>query len=317
MVPKQKAFIPVMLTPFTDNGAIDYEALTELTEFYLNAGAAGLFANCQSSEMFKLTDTERLSITQHILNVAANAVPVVAAGTFGGSIARQADFVKRINDTGVDAVIIITSMLAGEWEADAVFEDRVYQLFDHTPEVPLGFYECPAPYKRVLSASQLGNFARTGRVIYHKDTCLDLEQVKAKLAATSNVEGFGLYDAYMVHALDSLRAGSAGLSCIQGNYFPELIAWLCKHHDDPDYASAVQQAQQFFIDRMHVMHTVYPTVAKYFLGRRGLGISTFTREFSGVFDERTRAQVDELYIEYRLLCEQLDIKTLGTVKKQS
>lgn len=317
MVLQQKAFIPVMLTPFTDNGAIDYEALTELTEFYLNAGAAGLFANCQSSEMFKLTDTERLSITQHILNVTANAVPVVAAGTFGGSISRQADFIKRINDTGVDAVIIITSMLAGEWEVDEVFENRVYQLLDHTPAIPLGFYECPVPYKRVLSARQLGDFARTGRIIYHKDTCLDIEQVKAKLAATSDVEGFGLYDAYMVHALDSLRAGSAGLSCIQGNYFPEIIAWLCRHYNNVASANAVQRVQQFFIDHMHVMHTVYPTVAKYFLGKRGLGISTFTREFSGVFDERTRAQVDELYIEYRLLCDELDIKTLSTLRRQS
>ncbi len=34
---------------------------------------------------------------------------------------------------------------------------------------------------------------------------------------------FGLYDAYMVHAIESLKAGSAGLSCIQGNFFPELI----------------------------------------------------------------------------------------------
>ena len=57
-----KGFIPVMLTPFSSNGSIDYAALTQLTEVYLQAGAAGLFANCLSSEMFELTDIERLLV---------------------------------------------------------------------------------------------------------------------------------------------------------------------------------------------------------------------------------------------------------------
>ncbi|RZJ89994.1 MAG: dihydrodipicolinate synthase family protein, partial [Chryseobacterium sp.] len=56
----QKGFIPVMLTPFLSNGNIDYPALTQLTEIYLQAGASGLFANCLSSEMFELSDEERI-----------------------------------------------------------------------------------------------------------------------------------------------------------------------------------------------------------------------------------------------------------------
>jgi len=43
---------------------------------------------------------------------------------------------------------------------------------------------------------------------------------------------FGLYDAYMKHAVESLKAGSAGLSCIQGNYFPKLRVWLCDNLDN-------------------------------------------------------------------------------------
>jgi 4-hydroxy-tetrahydrodipicolinate synthase len=312
----QKAFIPVMLTPFKNNGAVDYKALTELTEFYLNAGATGLFANCQSSEMFKLTDAERLSVTQHILNIAAGAVPIVAAGTFGGLITKQADFVKRMYDTGVEAVIVITNMLAGEWEANEAFDLRFHKLLDSTSGIPLGFYECPAPYKRILSPSQLGDFVNTGRVIYHKDTCLDIDLVKAKLGATRHVAGFGLYDAYIIHAVDSLRAGSAGLSCIQGNYFPELIVWLCRHYNDPSCTAAIQRVQQFFIDRMNVMHTVYPTVAKYFLHKRGLHITTFTREFAGVFDDHTRGQVDELFNDYKILYNELDIKPAGILKME-
>ena len=38
---ENKEFVPVMLTPFKDNGEIDFRGLTALTEFYLEAGRPG------------------------------------------------------------------------------------------------------------------------------------------------------------------------------------------------------------------------------------------------------------------------------------
>ncbi|PWG79713.1 dihydrodipicolinate synthase family protein [Pararcticibacter amylolyticus] len=305
---KKKGFIPVMLTPFKDNGEIDYNILTELTEIYLEAGASGLFANCLSSEMFELTDKERLDAIKHVIKVVDGKVPVVATGTFGGEISKQADFVKRVHDTGTQAVIMISSLLAGEKESDAVFNERVFELLHLTPGIPLGFYECPVPYKRLLSAEQLKSFVDTGRVIYHKDTCLDIDQIKAKLAATESYPEFGLYDAYMVHAVESLKAGSKGLSCIQGNYFPELIVWLCDHYNDASLQDEVQKVQQFLIDNMDVMHNVYPVVSKYFLQKRGLNISTFTRRKVGEFTNSITREIETLFQNYTNLQQELDLK---------
>lgn len=303
----QKGFIPVMLTPFLSNGNIDYPALTQLTEIYLQAGSSGLFANCLSSEMFELTGKEGIQAIKHVIKVVNGAVPVVATGTFGGAIAEQADFVKEVSDAGVEAVIAITSLLADENESDEVFNDRVFDLLNQTDKIPLGFYECPVPYKRILKPQQLADFVSTGRVIYHKDTCLDLEQIKEKLKLTEG-KTFGLYDAYIVHAVESLKAGASGLSCIQGNYFPELIVWLCDHYNDEAFKDEVQVVQQFLIDNMDVMHNVYPVVSKYFLQKRGLNISTFTRRNVGSFTPSIVKEVETLFDNYTLLRNNLNIK---------
>jgi 4-hydroxy-tetrahydrodipicolinate synthase len=301
-----KGFIPVMLMPFQNDGQIDYPALTRLTEMYLEAGAAGLFANCLSSEMFELSTEERLQSIRHVVQVAGGAVPVVATGTFAGALGEQADFVKKVYEAGTEAVIVITGLLAEEKDSDAVFNERIFQLLDQTPGIPLGFYECPEPYKRLLSAEQLGQFVATGRVTYHKDTCLDINQVRAKIAAAVG-HPFGLYDAYMGHAVESLRAGAAGLSCIQGNFFPELIVWLCKNYDNPHMASEVAEVQEFFIKNMGVMHNVYPTVAKYSLKQRGVDISTFTRRKVGDFSGSIRQGVETLYGDYSTLSRSLEL----------
>ncbi|MBO0947913.1 dihydrodipicolinate synthase family protein [Fibrella forsythiae] len=305
----EKGFIPVMLTPFKTTGAVDFDTLSRLTDLYLQAGAAGLFANCLSSEMFELSEPERLQIIEHVVKRVNGAVPVVATGTFGGTIGQQAAFVKRVHERGTKAVILITGLLADESESDEVLNDRVFQLLDQTPAIPVGFYECPVPYKRVLSPWQLHQFVATGRVIYHKDTSLDIEQVTTKIQLATNPD-FGLYDAYMAHAVDSLKTGSAGLSCIQGNYFPELIVWLCENYNNGQLQDEVARVQQFLIDHMEVMHNVYPIVSKYFMQLRGFNMELFTRRSVGTFTPAIAKQVEALFANYTRLQDELGLSVV-------
>lgn len=304
----RRGFIPVMLTPFKDNGEVDFKALTELTEYYIKAGASGLFANCLSSEMYELTEKERLQVVKHVVDIAGGGVSVVATGTFGGEIQTQADFVKRIHDTGVDAVIVITSLMAAQEESDDVFSANTFKLLEQTDNIPLGFYECPVPYKRVISPELLKKFIDSDRIIYHKDTCLDIDQVTRKIEAGKGHK-FGLYDAYMGHAVASLKAGAAGLSCIQGNYWPDLIVWLCDNFNNPSLAEEVAKVQQFHIDNMDVMHNVYPITAKYFLQKRGLSLSAFTRKQGGTVQltSEVKKDIDKLYTGFKQLEEELEL----------
>lgn len=288
-----QGFIPVMLTPFLDSGAVDYAGLRALTDLYLEAGATGLFANCLSSEMYELSEQERIDVTQAVVDQVAGRVPVVATGTFPGSVSEQATFVKRIYQTGVQAVIVITGIMAEEGESDAVFMDRMMELISLTDDIPLGLYECPVPYKRLINSEILDKLIATGRIIYHKDTCLDLDEVKRRIAVGEG-QKFGLYDAYMVNAVASLRAGAAGLSCIQGNIFPELVVWICDHYNDPDAQAEVAQVQQFLEESMDIVHSGYPTIAKYSLQKRGFPISLYTRREVEELTLDLQAQMDQL-----------------------
>ncbi len=301
-----KKFVPVMLTPFFETGEVNYDMIPSLVDFYLGAGASGLFANCLSSEMFELNDGERIKLVKCTVNAAKGQVPVIATGTFGGSVDKQADFIKRIYDLGTQCVIVITSLMADANEPDEILNDRVFELINKTENIPIGFYECPVPYKRLLNADQLQQYALTGRVLYHKDTSLNITQVEQKIAAIegSNLE---LYDAYMVHAVESLRAGSAGLSCIQGNYFPELVVWLCENYNNTALQQQIELVQYFFTSNMDVIHSVYPVAAKYFLQKRGLNIGQFTRRDVGLLNNETRNAIDNLYTQYTLLQQKLNI----------
>ena len=264
---------PVMLTAFRDDGSVDDEGVDALVDFYIDSGSKGLFAVCQSSEMYHLSDDERLALASRVVAGAAGRVPVAATGTFGGPVAEQAGFVRRMADTGVDAVVVLTNQLCGREAGEPVLLAALEQLVEATEPVPLGLYECPEPYHRVTSAGFVAWAAATGRFRYMKDTSRDPALFAPKAEAASADPGFAMFNAAAASALTSLRLGGAGLSPVAANVYPDLFAWLCAHPGH-EKAAWVQR-------RLTLMDSVvklkYPQSAKRYLARRGLPIGARTR----------------------------------------
>merc|ERR1711871_1148081 len=114
---------PTMITPFTAEGDIDWQAVDGLVEWYIESGVTGIFAACQSSEMYHLTDEERIQLATRVVNKVAGRVKVVASGSFGGDIKSQAAFVNRMAPL-VDGVVVLTCQMASEQETDEVWLER-------------------------------------------------------------------------------------------------------------------------------------------------------------------------------------------------
>ncbi len=263
-----------MLTPFRQDLSLDLPAVDALTDWYLDNGAQGLFAVCLSSEMYHLNEEERLTLAGRVARRAAGRAPVIAAGVFGGSLQSQAQFTRRLAEAGVAAVVLVVNQFAEADDPDAVWQAHVAEFLDQTAAVPLGLYECPAPYHRRLSVELLSWAARTGRFVWMKDTCCDAEAERAKIAA---VHGTPLrwFNAHVPTLLSSLQAGGDGYSGTAANLYPELFAWLCRNYAAyPPEAAALQRLLTLWDV---VIRPRYPQSAKVFLQRRGLPLSDACR----------------------------------------
>jgi 4-hydroxy-tetrahydrodipicolinate synthase len=302
-------FVPVMITPFTPQAELDFDVLYKLIDFYLAAGVKGLFANCLSSEMYSINEEERIALTKAVVDHVNGRVPVVATGSFGLTIEDKARFTKKIFDTGIDAAVLITGHYAKVDEPDDVLLRGFEKMFSLTGNIPLGLYECPVPYKRVLSAEVLKTLVSSGRMMYHKDTCCDETQIKAKLDATKGTN-LQFYDAHTPNAISSMKAGAAGMSAIAGNFYPEVLVWLCDNVDNPDKQKEVRWLQEELTKADAVVHTAYPMSAKFFLQSRGLPIHTISRSHALEPTLKEKAALQDLLSTMRSWCEKLDIKTV-------
>ena len=286
---------PVMLTPFTDENTIDYRALSALTEWYIEQGAEGLFAVTQSSEMFFLTLEERIRLTEFVKRQAAGRVPVIASGHISDSLEEQAEEIRRIAGAGADAVILVTNRLAGPKEPDSVWLRNLAELLDKIPEeIRLGLYECPYPYKRVMSEEMTEWCARSGRFYFLKDTCCDLAQIRRKLAVCRGTN-LRLYNANTATLLSSLRAGAAGYSGVMANMQCGLYSWLCRHASDEETREQADRLSEELTMCALIERQWYPANAKYYLTLEGLPLTVKCRvQDDGGLTETYQGEIRDL-----------------------
>jgi 4-hydroxy-tetrahydrodipicolinate synthase len=315
MAAMEKKFVPVMITPFNLKAKVDLDVVSTLVEFYLAAGVKGFFANCLSSEMYSISEDERLELTRHVVRAVDGRAPIVATGSFGLTIEDKAEFAGRIHDTGIDAVILITGHYANVEDNDDILLRNFEKMFRLTRNIPMGLYECPAPYKRIISPVVFKKLLDTGRLVYHKDTSIDLEKVKAKLdVLKSDEHALEFYDAHTPNAMYSLQMGARGMSSISGNFYPEILVWMCEHASDPDRQEDVRWLQGELSRVDPLIHVAYPMSAKYFLQKRGLPVRTISRAHALELTVQQKAALDDIHYSFLGWCERLGIQPVQTGK---
>ena len=177
----------------------------------------------------------------------------------------------------------------------------------------MGLYECPAPYKRILSADVFNSLLETNRFVYHKDTSIELEQVKAKLEVLKEHKGSKLefYDAHTPNAMFSLQMGAKGMSSISGNFYPEIMVWMCENATKPEKQEKVKWLQSELSKVDPLIHQAYPLCAKYFLSKRGLPIRPISRAHVLALTPQQKQVLDEIYDRFLTWCERLEIEPVN------
>ncbi len=265
---------PTMITPYK-NGKIDYANVEKLVSFYKESGCNGIFAVCQSSEMNFLSLRERVELAKRVVEFADGKMDVVASGHCAFSLEAQAEEINAISETGISAFVLVSNKLDIHNQGDDVFLDNMGKLLEMiNPDMPLGIYECPMPYKRLLTEKILDWFIKTGRFAFIKDTCCDPDMLEARLRQLDG-SGIKLYNANLQTLLHSLRHGAAGYSGIMANFYPALLVWLTEQFEkEPAKAEMLSDLLSM---TAFTESPAYPCTAKYYLGLKGFDMETYSR----------------------------------------
>lgn len=279
---------PVMLTPFNHSNKIDWAGLDSLIQWYLKADIGGLFAVCGSSEMFALSVDERLSLAKYVIQKVDGQVPVLVSGTFADSLDEQVDIIKQMSELGADVVICLVNQFSHENDSSDTWIKNAEYILENTGDIPLGLYECPAPYHRFLTIDETKWAADTGRFVWMKETSESLALFSEKVEAAKE-SPLKILNADARFLLESQKAGGAGYSGITANFYPQLLSWMCKHFNDA--SNVINELQTFLTEKQPIVNHKYLQNAKVFLKLSDVDIEKVSRINNHEF---TMAEVRDL-----------------------
>jgi 4-hydroxy-tetrahydrodipicolinate synthase len=98
--------IPILATPFADDGALAPDGIDRQVEWLLGEGAAGVACNAIASEGYKLTEAERDAVVERTVAAVNGRVPVVASAD-GTGVEPAIDRARRAARLGAAALMVL------------------------------------------------------------------------------------------------------------------------------------------------------------------------------------------------------------------
>ncbi|WAJ27184.1 dihydrodipicolinate synthase family protein [Antarcticirhabdus aurantiaca] len=284
----------IAATPFRPDGALDWDSLDRLTDFYLACGATGLTILGIMGEAPKLEPEESLEVARRVI-ARAGAVPVVVGVSAPGFSAMRR-LARGVMDLGAAGVMIaptpqlrtddsIAGYFAGAVEA--VGEDVPWVLQDYP--LTLTVQMTPGLIRRIVEAHP------SCVMLKHEDwpglekiSALRRFQSEGSMRALSILTGNGalFLDFEMERGADGAMTGYA---------FPDMLADVVKLSG----AGRRDEAHDLFdahlpLIRYEQQQGVGLAVRKYVLMKRGAIASDAQRKPGSALTPAARAEVDYL-----------------------
>ncbi len=131
--------IPILCTPFFDDGSLDGESLRREIDFVIAEGASGVAALAIASEGYKLTESERDEVTQIAIEHTAGRAPVVISADGAGTEV-AVERARKAAVAGADALMVLPPYFVKP-DSQSLF--AYYKRVGEAVEIPLMIQAAP------------------------------------------------------------------------------------------------------------------------------------------------------------------------------
>lgn len=256
--------VVALVTPFAEDGSVDYGALEGLVDFQLAHGTDGILVLGTTGESSTMTDAEDVEVARVVVERVAGRVPVIG-GAGSNSTAESLAKAHALERVGVDGLLLITPYYNKSNE-EGIYQHLVHVL-DRT-EVPSILYNIPGRTGCSISPANVARLAR-------HPNAWGIKEASGSIAYATEVARLLSDDFHMMSGNDDmivplLSLGARGVVSVWANVQPAEVHDLCARWQSGDVAGALA-AQLAGLDLVHALFCeVNPIPVKAALARMGL-----------------------------------------------
>ena len=221
-----------MITPFTPEGKVDYQALARMIDYVIEGGVDYIVALGTTAETPTLYMPERAVIAMFITNHIAGRVPLVM-GCGGNSTSEVLDQLREFDLRGADAILSVTPYYNKPSQAGLVAH---FTAMAEAGGIPVILYNVPSRTGLNIAPETALELSKHPLINGIKEASGNISQV-ARVAALCG-DALNIYSGNDDQVVPLLALGGKGVISVVSNVKPELVHNCCKAWFDGDTAKA-------------------------------------------------------------------------------
>lgn len=207
-------------TPFA-NGAVDFEALERLVDWHVTKHSDGLVAVGTTGEGATLSDYERRSVIERVVERSAKRLPVIA-GVGTNNTAQSIELVKFARDAGADGALVVTPYYNKPTPRGLVAH---FTAIAEASEVPVVLYNVPSRTGCDMRAATIAEIRRRSpNAVAIKEASGSMGRAR-EIRAASDIALIAGEDALIA---EFMNMGAVGVIGVVANVAPTQTAELCR-----------------------------------------------------------------------------------------
>lgn len=263
-----RGIIPPIVTPFAEDGSVDYDKLREMVDFLIDNGVHGLFPMGTTGEFYAVSDEEYKKILQTVKDQTKGRVPVYGGAnhiTTRGVIR----LIKICEEVGVDAVSVLTPMFVSQTQ-DELYD--YYKTIAESTTLPIILYNNKPKTNVTIEPATVAKLAEIDNIIAVKDSTGDMTNAAEYIRLTRNNPNFHVLMGRdtLIHAALCYGATGAIASC--ANVAPRLCADIYDKYMAGDVKGSLDAQFQVAPLRIACSMGTFPAVIKEGLEQQGIHV---------------------------------------------
>ena len=275
--------IVAMITPFHEDGSVNFEVLTQLIERQIAGGTAAILTLGTTGEYSTMSHEEDASVVEHTIRVVNGRVPVIV-GSGSNCTATQIEKSIQYQEMGADALLLISPYY------NKANPEGMYRHFAETADrvrIPCILYNVPGRTGCSIPVSVVEKLSRHPNIVAIKEASGDMSYAM-KIAHCIGPD-FALYSGNDDITIPLLSIGGSGVISVYANVMPDMCQQIVHDFLNGNQAQAVANHLKYLKLMNDLFMEVNPIPVKAAMNMMGLNVGPMRLPLCEMSEEHSRA----------------------------
>ena len=255
--------ITAMVTPFKENGEVDFARAKEFATALIDTGSDGLLIGGTTGESPSMNNDEKLELFKSVKDAVGNNANVIA-GTTDNNTYGSIELSKEAEQLGVDAILLTVPAYNKPTQEGLI---QHFQKIAESVSIPGILYNVPTRTSLNMDADTTIKLSKVPNIVGVKEASSDADQITNIISKTD--DDFKIWSGNDNETLSIMTTGGYGVVSVASNIIGNQVKRMMGYILDGQMANAASEHKRLLLFFNAIFWVTNPIPIRYALNRSG------------------------------------------------